>query len=110
MDYYINDFSICDATIPSADKSCAFKAWLVYGTNLIHTLPEPKKTLEAIQNLELLVAIDLMPAEITGYADVVLPECSYLERYGDLRTKPARVPTVALRAPALEPKYDSQPG
>ena len=101
---------ICEATIPSADKDCSFRGWLVYGTNLIHTLPEPKKTLEAIQNLDLLVAIDLMPAEITGYADVVLPECSYLERYDELRTLPGRVPTVALRAPAFEPKYNSKPG
>lgn len=101
---------ICDATIPTAKRDCSFKGWLVYGTNLIHTLPEQKKTLEAIQNLDLLVAVDLMPSEITGYADVVLPECSYLERYDDLRELPGRVPTIALRAPAFEPKYNSKPG
>ena len=73
------------------------------------TLPQPKKTIEAIQNLELLVAIDILPAEITGYADVVLPECTYLERYDDLRVSAGRTATVALRAPAFEPKYDSKP-
>jgi thiosulfate reductase/polysulfide reductase chain A len=73
------------------------------------TLPEPQKTIEAIQNLDLLVAIDLMPAEITGWADVVLPECSYLERYDDLRILPGRVPAIALRAPAFEPRFDSKP-
>ena len=101
---------ICDATIPSLRRDCSFKGWIVYGTNLMLTLPQPQKTLEAIQNLDLLVAIDLMPAEITGWADVVLPECSYLERYDDLRTSPGRVPTVALRAPAFEPRWDSKPG
>lgn len=101
---------ICDATIPSAESDCSFKGWIVYGTNLLLTLPQPKKTLEAIQNLDLLVAVDLMPAEITGYADVVLPECSYLERYDDLRISPGRKPTVALRAPAFEPRFDSKPG
>ncbi len=100
---------ICDATIPSPERDCSFKAWIVYGTNLIQTLPEPQKTLEAIQNLELLVAIDILPAEITGWADVVLPECSYLERYDNLRLSPGRVPSIALRAPAFEPKYDSKP-
>ena len=100
---------ICDATIPSAERECSFKGWIVYGTNLPLTLPQPEKTYEAIQNLELLVAIDIMPAEITGYADVVLPECTYLERYDDLRISQGRYPTVALRAPAFEPKYNSKP-
>jgi thiosulfate reductase/polysulfide reductase chain A len=50
-----------------------------------------------------------MPAEITGWADVVLPECSYLERYDELRLSPGRQASVALRAPAFEPKYDSKP-
>ncbi len=101
---------ICDATLPSPERDCSFKGWLVYGTNLLMTLPQPKKTIAAMQNLDLLVAIDLMPAEITGWADVVLPECSYLERYDDLRVSPGRVPTVALRAPAFKTKYNSRPG
>ncbi len=104
---------ICDATIPGVrgeTEGCNFKGWIVYGTNLIHTLPDVKKTIEAIQNLELLVAIDLMPAEITGWADVVLPECSYLERYDDLRIAQGRESSVALRAPAFEPRFNSKPG
>ncbi len=99
-----------DMTLPGNKKGCQFKGWLVYGTNLLFTLPEPQKTIEAIQNLDLLVAIDLMPAEITGYADVVLPECSYLERYDDLRILPGRVPSIALRTPAFEPRFNSKPG
>jgi thiosulfate reductase/polysulfide reductase chain A len=100
---------ICDATIPSPERDCSFKAWLVYGTNLPITLPQPKKTLEAIQNLELIVAIDIMPAEVTGWADVILPECTYLERYDSIRISPGRVPSIALRSPAFEPKYDTKP-
>ena len=100
---------ICDATIPSATRGCNFKGWLVYGTNLPLTLPQPRKTYEAIQNLDLLVAIDIMPSEITGWANVVLPECTYLERYDDIRISPGRKPSLALRAPAFKPKYDSKP-
>ena len=65
---------ICDSTIPSPDAACNFKGWIVNGTNLIFTLPNKKNTLEAIKNLEFMVVIDTMPMEITGYADVVLPE------------------------------------
>ena len=100
---------ICDATIPAADRDCSFRAWIVNGTNLISTLPNQKKTLEAIQNPDFIVAIDTMPMEITGWADVVLPECTYLERYDDIRTGPHREPTIALRAPAAEPKWNTKP-
>jgi thiosulfate reductase/polysulfide reductase chain A len=101
---------ICDATIPSTSRDCTYKAWIVNGTNLIKTLPNREQTIKAIQDLELLVVIDTMPAEITGYADVVLPECTYLERYDDLRISQHRTPTVALRMPAAKPKYNSKPG
>src|SRR5690606_34479250 len=100
---------ICDSTIPSPDRACNFKAWIVNGTNLIYTLPDQKNTLEAIQNLDFMVVVDTMPMEITGYADVVLPECTYLERYDTCRTDQHREPNIALRMPAAEPKYNSKP-
>jgi len=101
---------ICDATIPSSNRDCSFKAWIVYGTNLPLTLPNIENTLKAISHLEFMVVIDTMPMEITGYADVILPECTYLERYDMIRTSPHREPHLALRMPAVEPKYDSKPG
>ena len=100
---------ICDATIPTADRACNFKGWIVSGTNLPLTLPNQANTVEAMSNLEFMVVIDTMPMEVTGYADVVLPECTYLERYDLIRTSPHREPYLALRMPAVEPKYDSKP-
>jgi thiosulfate reductase/polysulfide reductase chain A len=100
---------VCEATIPSARMDCTIKGWIVNGTNLIMTLPDKKKTLEAIKSLDLLVVVDTMPMEITGYADVVLPECTYLERWDDLRIVQGRVPNIALRMPATEPLYDTKP-
>jgi thiosulfate reductase/polysulfide reductase chain A len=81
----------------------------VNGTNLLKTIPIPRKTLEAIQHLELLVVIDTMPMAITGWADVVLPECTYLERYDTIRNSPHRKPAIALRMPAAEPMYNTKP-
>ena len=100
---------ICDATIPTAQRDCSFKAWIVNGTNLISTIPNQKNTLEAIQNLDLLAVVDTMPMEITGYADVILPECTYLERYDTIRNSPHRERTIALRAPAAKPKWNTKP-
>ncbi len=100
---------ICEATIPSPDRPFNFKMWIVNGTNLMAALPDQKQTIEAINNLDLLVVVDTMPVEITGYADVILPECTYLERYDMIRKSPHREPNLALRMPAVEPKYDSKP-
>ena len=100
---------VCDATIPSIDRSCNFKIWLVNGTNLINTLPNTANTIEAIKSLEFIAVVDTMPMEIVSYADVVLPECTYLERYDALRVSPHRKPAIALRMPAVEPKYDTKP-
>ena len=88
------------------------KAWFVYGVNVPETVTLGRKTaLEAIDKVEFLVAVDTLPMEITGYADVVLPECTYLERYDDLDAgRPYRTPFIALRQPAVEPMFDSKPG
>lgn len=100
---------VCDATIPMPSMSCHIRAWIVNGTNLILTLPEKNKTIEAINNLDLMVVVDTMPMEITGYADVVLPECTYLERYDSIRSLQGRESSIALRMPAVEAKYNSKP-
>jgi thiosulfate reductase / polysulfide reductase chain A len=100
---------VCDASIPSPEMSCAIKGWIVNGTNLINTLPDQRKTIAAIEALDLLVVVDTMPMEITGYADVVLPECTYMERYDSLRVSQGREPSIALRMPAVDPLYNSKP-
>lgn len=101
---------ICDATIPDDTGQMAYKAWIVNGTNLIKTLPDLKNTLKAIDNLEFIAVSDIYPSEITGYADVILPECSYLERWDLPRISQNRYPTIALRMPAAEPRFNSKPG
>jgi len=100
---------ICDATIPAPTRGCNFKMWLVNGTNLINTLPDTNKTIEAIRNLDFIAVVDTMPMEIVSWADVVLPECTYLERYDSIRVSPHRKPAIALRMPAVEPAYETKP-
>jgi thiosulfate reductase/polysulfide reductase chain A len=97
------------ASIQTENHPYPVKGWLVAGCNLPVAIPNKKLLMEAIDNLEFLVVIDTMPMEVTGFADVVLPECSYLERWGSLRSSTNREPSIALRAPAVEPLYDSKP-
>ena len=101
--------ALIDATHPDNTGEHSIKGWFVVGTNLLHTVPDVQRTIEAVDELKLLVVVDTMPADITGYADVVLPECTYLERYDDLRASPYRSKTIALRKPAAKPKWLSKP-
>ncbi|MBI2391882.1 MAG: molybdopterin-dependent oxidoreductase [Deltaproteobacteria bacterium] len=91
-------------------KPYPIKGWFVYGTNLIQALPQRAETLKAIQALDLMVVVDVLPAEIAGYADVVLPEASYLERYDDLVGISWRRSGVALRQPAMPPPGEAKAG
>ena len=104
-----NTSEVVNATIGGSDNKYPIKAWMVAGTNLIQTLPQRDKTIEAMNALDFMVVVDTMPMEITGYADVVLPECTYLERYDEIRSAPNRIPSIAVRIPAVKPKYDSKP-
>lgn len=100
---------LCDATIPGKAPN-PLKAWMVYGTNLLQSLPNPKQTIEAIQALDFIVSVDVLPAEICGWSDVVLPEATYLERCDDVFSPSYKEPFVAIRQPAVEPMYESKPG
>jgi thiosulfate reductase/polysulfide reductase chain A len=102
--------AIIDASIPENKPIFLIKGWIINGTNLISSIPDQANTLKAIQDLELIVSVDTMPMEITGWADVILPECTYLERYDMLRVSPHRKPAIALRMPAAEPKNNTRSG
>jgi thiosulfate reductase / polysulfide reductase chain A len=100
---------LIEASLPENISDKKIKGWFVVGTNLVYTMPNMATTLKAIQNLDLLVVVDTMPMEIAGWADIILPECTYLERYDDLRGGPHREGTIALRMPAAKPLFQSKP-
>lgn len=85
------------------------KGWLIYATNLMQALPNRDETIKAIQNLDLMVVVDVIPSEIAGWADVVLPESVYLERYDDLNASPFRESFVGIRQPVVEEPNDQKP-
>jgi thiosulfate reductase/polysulfide reductase chain A len=101
--------TVIEASYPSQGKDARIKGWIVSGTNLVASVPLKEELQKAMHSLELLVVVDTMPMEITGYADVVLPECTYLERYDDIRATAHREPTLCLRMPAVEPKHQTKP-
>lgn len=100
---------VIKASIPEENTKHKVKAWMVAGTNLTKSVPDRQMIVKAIENLDFLVVVDLMPMEITGFADVILPECSYLERYDQIRSANNRTPSIAVRVPAAKPRFNSKP-
>jgi thiosulfate reductase/polysulfide reductase chain A len=96
-----------DVTIKG--KPYPIKAWFVCGSNLLKSLPAPEETKRAINELDLLVAVDILPTDTVMMADVILPECTYLERHDGLYKIETRETGVALRQPAVQPMYESKP-
>lgn len=86
------------------------KGLIAYGVNLFHSLPNVPRTKEALAELDLFVAIDVLPQDHIAWADVVLPEATYLERYDELSAMSHKTPFIALREPAVEPLGESKPG
>jgi thiosulfate reductase/polysulfide reductase chain A len=90
-------------------KPYPIKGWVVYASNLMQALPDQKETLEAISKLDLLVVVDTHPSEIAGYADVVLPDATFLERHDDLYVGWGRQGWAAIRQPVVAPPADQRP-
>ncbi len=99
--------SIRDATI--SGRPYPIKGWFVYSTNLMQALPNEAETLKAIQQLDLLVVCDTVPSEIAGWADVVLPDTTFLERHDELLTGYGRTGWAALRQPVVAAPHDQKP-
>jgi len=84
------------------------KALLTAGGNAFMNGSDFETIRKGIDNLEFFVAADVMPNETNMYADILLPEASYLERYDDLQTGGAKDGFVAIRAPAMAPLHDTR--
>ncbi len=80
-----------------------------YKHNPMMNMPNTKKTAQMLKKMELLVCIDTMPSDTVMYADVVLPECTYLERTDPVKTFGGVEPSIAQRNKVIDPLFESKP-
>jgi len=81
--------------------------WFVYRQNPVDSIPDRRKTLEALAKLDFVVTIDVIPNDTAWFSDVILPEASYLERYDPLTVLDG---TVYIRQPVVPPVGESKSG
>jgi len=86
------------------------KALIVNRFEPLGSLPDKTATLKALNQLDLLVVIDINFSETAWYADVILPESTYLERADSLQLAAGLKPQIFMRRQAVSPRYDTKPG
>ena len=78
--------------------------WFVARQNPALSLPDRKRTLEAFGKLDFIAVVDVIMNDTAWYADVILPESSYLERYDPLHVVDDK---IFIRQPVIEPQGDT---
>jgi len=95
-------------------KPYPIKGCVIWGQNPIQTIPNQEKTIKMLEQMDFVMCVDVMPTDITMYADILLPDTSYLERYDMIKTgtqwdfaeehKQYIAPRMPLVAPGFERK------
>ena len=85
------------------------KAFIAYRFDPIAAFPDTDEQRRVLDNLDLLVAIDVNYSDTAWYADVILPESTYLERSNIIATQKGPKPGFVMRRQAMAPRYDSKP-
>jgi len=86
------------------------KAFLAYRFDPLMSIPDRNMVKKAMDKLDLIVAIDINYSDIAWYADVVLPESTYLERTDSIQQANGLKPQMFLRKQAVPPRYDTRDG
>jgi anaerobic selenocysteine-containing dehydrogenase len=89
------------------------KALITYKTNPVYSSPASgmmAKLFQDVERIPFYVAVDCFMTETAAYADIILPDTTFLEAWA-LETPPAMemVPLVSLRRPVVPPIKESRP-
>lgn len=99
--------SILDATL-SADPY-QMKGWVITRSNPMQTMTDRAKVEETLKALELVVVCDVYVSETAAFADIVLPESTYLEREEAIFDRFGKFPRYTIRQPVVETIGDTKP-
>ena len=84
------------------------KAMFIRKHNIMQNMPNIAKTKKMLEMMDLVVVFDTMPSDTAMMADVILPECTYLEREDMVVSFNRLEPSLALRNEVIKPLYESK--
>ncbi|XOB64757.1 molybdopterin-dependent oxidoreductase [Deferribacteres bacterium DY0037] len=83
-------------------------AMVIYKQNFIEAVPNRKKTMQMIDKMEFICAIDIQMTEAAYYADLVIPESTYLERWDVVHSLSGIWPIATFRQAVVEPVFKTK--
>lgn len=87
------------------DDPYAAHGWFISRQNPIQSIPDRRKTLQAFAKMDFIATVDVIMNDSSWFADVVLPEASYLERYDPLMPIGGK---GFIRQPVIEPQGEAK--
>ncbi len=85
----------------------ALDTLFLYDANPVFELPGGQKFVEALKQIPFSISFSSFMDESALYADLVLPEPTFLERWGDDYIEGLGYPGIALRQPVIDPLYNN---
>ncbi len=86
----------------------AVDALFLYAANPVFETPGGQRFVEAFKKVPFIVSFTTLVDESAQYADLILPEATFLERWQDDNIHGLGYPGVALRQPAIAPRLESR--
>jgi thiosulfate reductase/polysulfide reductase chain A len=93
-------------------KPYPIKGCVIWGQNPIQTIPGQEKMKAVLKQMDFVMCVDVMPTDATMWADILLPEVSYLERYDLIKTgtqwdaSEKQQQYIAARMPLVAPTFE----
>ncbi len=81
---------------------------LTYHSNPVWNMPAPDKVRRALEKFEYIISIDVVVNPTTEWADLILPDHTYLESMVAVSLEPPVVKGLALRQPVIPPLHNTR--
>lgn len=93
-------------------KPYPIKSCVVWGQNPLQTIPNQQKMKDMFNAMDFVMCVDVMPTDVTAWADILLPEKSYLERHDYIKKgtqwdlSKEHQQYISARMPLVEPMFE----
>lgn len=110
--YFDTSGGMLHLAFDAADKEDPYpiKAYFIHRHNPLIALPDPVEQRRIFDKLDLIVAVDVNFSDSAWYADVILPESTYLERADILRMEKGLKPGFGRRQQCVAPLNNTKAG
>ncbi len=91
-------------------KPYTVKLLMLYKSNPLFSSPNSEKYREALEKIPFIVSFSSFIDESTQYADLILPDKTYLEKWQYAESLPvSKVPIMGVGQPAIEDLFNARP-